>query len=334
MKLILHIGGAKCGSSAIQRYNATHRERLASELGCLIPDATLRMEGPFGGEQISFFEQMRRDKENGAEIVSSRILQLKRYMQVHDLHTLIVSAENLINLGGCEKLFAAVASEFEIEIVLYVRRQDQYFVSAWQQWHLKTYPTAQAYKQARLGIDANWTNMLKPWEQQFKAAKFTVRLFQRDRLVDRDVVADFYDAVGFGRLLAGTKSLEANKSFSEHLGDMACRVQDVFETPHDNAFYEVMAEAIGAKAFKETSGSHVYTLQERQEILGAYEDCNAQLRATYFADLADDIPLFDPPSEKEVVTRTEDEKRAAEIDLLTRAVFGMMRKMRKSDEVA
>ncbi|MEP5198739.1 MAG: hypothetical protein ABJQ66_04925 [Paracoccaceae bacterium] len=334
MKLILHIGGAKCGSSAIQRYNATHRDRLASQYVCLVPDTTLGMEGPFTGEQIFFFEQMRKDKENGVKIVASRMGQLKRYMQQHGLQTLIVSAENLINLGGCEKLFASVASEFDVEIVLYVRRQDQYFVSAWQQWHLKTYASPQAYVDARLGIDANWTNMLRPWEEQFTSAKFNVRIFQRNRLIEQDVVADFYATSGLGGLLEGTQSLVANKSFSEHLGDMACRVQDVFDSPHDNAFYEVMADAIGAQAFKKSSGSHIYTLQEREDILDAYADCNEQLRQKYFPDIAADIPLFDPPTERDVVVKTDEEKSAAEIDLLTRAVFGMLQQLRKRDEAA
>ncbi len=334
MKLILHIGGAKCGSSAIQRYNAVHRDRLAKERGILVPDTALQLKGPFTGEQIFFFERMRRDKNNGAKTVTQRIRQLKRYMHVHSLGTLIISAENLINLGGCEKLFAECAAEFDVEIVCYARRQDQYFASAWQQWHLKTYASPQDYVKARLGLDANWTKMLEPWEKQFDTATFNVRLFQRDMLEDQDIVADFYKTAGLGGLLEGTKSIVANKSFSEHLGDLACRVQDVFDSPHDNVFYEIMADAIGDKAFKQSSGSHVFSFQERQDILGAYDDCNAKLRAKYFPDLDADVPLFKPPTEKDVVVKSEEEKRKAEVDLLTRAVFGLLQQARKMERAS
>lgn len=331
MKLILHIGGAKCGSTAIQNYLKDNRERLSEEKGILIPGTKLVPGEQVTGEQIFFFEQMREDPE-GIEIVERRLSRLHQHMQDAGQTTAIISAENLINPFGFERFFIRAQNFFDIDIVLYARRQDQYFVSAWQQWHLKTYPSLAEYVDARLGLDANWADMLAPWEAALPKARITVRRFQRDKLHGQDVVTDFFETTGLGGLLDGTSSSEKNRSFSESLGEIAARNSDLFTGPHDNEFFNVMFQAIGPAVFKTNKGSFLFTLEERNRILNAYEDSNARLRAAYFGDLDPAEPLFTPPSASEVCAMSEEQKRTAENDLLARGLFNMTKRLRALEE--
>jgi hypothetical protein len=327
MRLILHIGGAKCGSTAIQGSLRDNTDRLAKERGILIPGTTLEPTENVTGEQIFFFERMRTDKEQGLIAVTNRLRRLQSYMRERDLHTLIISAENLVNPGGFEEFFIEAQAYFDIEVILYIRRQDQYFVSAWQQWHLKTFPSLQDYVDTRLGWDANWNQLITPWEQALGAEKITLRRFRRNLLVNQDIASDFFQTMRLGDIYENAAGKTRNKSFNEHLGEVAGRVQDLFEGPHDNTFYDVMQRTIGEKALKPSSGSFLFTLEERRAILAAYEEDNAALKARYFPELGPDEPLFNPPSEKEVLKISEDDKRKAEVDLLARAVYNLANRL-------
>lgn len=332
MRLILHIGGAKCGSSAIQSYLRNGHEALARDQRVLIPGQKLTLDSEMKGEQIFFFEYVRKH-EDGVGIVNRRLRRLHHHMRDKGLDTLIVSAENLINPGGFEKFFVSARDLFEVEVVLYIRRQDQYFISAWQQWHLKTFDTVQDYIAKRLGHDANWNRFLAPWEALFGREAISVRRFQRDHLIGQDIVTDFVDTAGLPGLLPDFKTNLANRSFSEHLGEIANRVRDVFDGPHDNGFYDVMVRLIGESAYKAGSGSMVLTLDERQQILDAYEADNRKLKERYFSDLGDE-PLFDAPKASEEVRLSEEEKRKAEIDLLARGLYNLAKQTHRNGGAA
>ena len=163
MKLVLQIGGAKCGSSAIQNFLRDNAVTMKSS-DILVPSAQLDMTDDIRGEEIDFFASLI-NREDAERIVFDRLNALRAHMQQIGLHTLVVSAENLINPDNFQNLFVNAKDLFDIQIVAYVRRQDDYFASAWQQWHLKIYPSLQAYVDDRLGKDANWAQMLAPWEE-------------------------------------------------------------------------------------------------------------------------------------------------------------------------
>lgn len=328
MRLILHIGGAKCGSTAIQYLLRNNHEKLAKEHGILIPGTRLQVGQDITGEQIFFFERMIADKKDGLSIVQKRLRQLHAYMQHHEMHTLIVSGENLINPAGFETFFVEAQDLFDIEIILYIRRQDQYFVSAWQQWHLKSFDNLQAYVDQRLGHDANWHKFLTPWENTLDKAQITLRRFQRDLLIGQDIKSDFINITGLQDVEWDFGEKDSNMSFNEHLGDIACRIQDVFSGPHDNAFFATMYDAIGPGLFKTGKGSILFSLAERQKIFAAYTEGNANLKAKYFPELSEDELLFVAPSENEVIPMSEDEKRRAEIDLMARAVLNLTQRLK------
>ena len=54
--VILHLGGAKCGSSAIQAYLKQNAMAL-SERGVLVPGTGLNFDTEVTGEQIWYFEE-------------------------------------------------------------------------------------------------------------------------------------------------------------------------------------------------------------------------------------------------------------------------------------
>ena len=317
-RLILHIGGAKCGSSAIQAYLAKNRHALFRNK-VLVPSTKLDMEGDFTGDQIWFFQNIRRneDREN---VLMRRFGGLKRYMDRFGSDTLVVSAENISNNLHYAAEFARVLSEFETHVVFYVRRQDDYLISAWQQWDLKQFPSLEVYIDQKIGKYPDWNERTLPWAEAFGDDRVSVRVFRRDKLVNQNVVDDFIATTGLD--VTDCVALEglSNPSFNEHLGDMLHRIQDVFKSPHDNEPYGTLARLIGPMAFKPDSRSHLFSLEERLRILDAFADSNAALKARFLPELGD-APLFEMPTEDNVREMSEIEKLRAEQDLLLRAVL-------------
>ena len=331
MKLILHIGGAKCGSSAIQKVLSENVDHLRS-VGVLVPGANLDLDSPTLGQQIRWFLTMV-DHSDGPGVVTRRLGRLRNRMSTEGLHTLIVSAENLINQARYADLFADADDIFDdVQIIAYVRRQDDYVVSSWQQWGLKQYPSLEAYLDRRLTKDANWSEMLEPWAHRFGAHRVMVRRFVRSKLSGGDVVEDFFTTMNLPGDSIRRNNRTYNPSFNEHAAELAHRVRDLFKDQDDQSVFRDLRYAIGPALLKNYSGSILLTLEQRRQIVAAYEDCNAALRSKYFADLPDDEPLFPPPTEADVVTVDELERLRAQQDVLTRAIVGLAQRIRGMEQ--
>src|SRR6185295_15303534 len=102
MKLILHIGGGKCGSSAIQGFLQDNDAQLQSA-GVLVPGPQLDLADGERGQQAWFFEKLVA-REDGGQIVFDRLKALGDHMNHRALHTLLISAENLMNPSNYQEL--------------------------------------------------------------------------------------------------------------------------------------------------------------------------------------------------------------------------------------
>ena len=224
MRVVLHIGGAKCGSSAIQACLARNADCLG-ERGVCVPGTALDFGSDVTGEQIWFFENAAVAGDHA--LVANHLTDLVDAARERGFSTVVISAENLCNHATLAPVFADGLSETDTRIVFYVRRQDDFLISSWQQWNLKRYPSLEAFLEARAGKDARWFSMIEPWAEAFGDDRISVRPFVRSRLVDGDVVTDFFRAAGIPQ--DGLKPLarDANPSFDESLARLAHRVRDV-----------------------------------------------------------------------------------------------------------
>jgi len=327
-RLILHIGGGKCGSSAIQDYLAANHAKMMQN-GVLTPDQTLGTKGPFKSEQIFFFENLDLT-HNATEVLREKFANLLGFMNKKGQHTLIVSAENLSQLSFVPAVLARVVLSIfdDVRVVFYVRRQDDYMISAWQQWGLKTYRDIITYIDEEARPMADWAALLAPWEAAFGPDRLIVRPFQRNRMVDGDVVEDFLSVLNLPHKGCIPLSKLSNRSFDEHLGDMAHRIRDVFDGPHDNRMYDVMVRVLGDPIFKTQSGSHLLTLSDRLKILEQYATGNEEIKERYLPELGDE-PLFKPPTAKDVITLDDIDKLRGENEVLLRMFYVLTAKFEK-----
>lgn len=325
-KLYIHIGAGKCGSTAIQHFLWRNAAKLA-EMGVLIPSTDLTVDGNEFGNQIWFFQHLlKKEPQDGRDIVCKRLKALREHMDRSGLHTMVISAENLSNPIGFETLLAGCDDLFDVNIVLYIRRQDDFLLSAWQQWGVKISGSFDAwlledtYLKGRC-LWADWNSYLQPWEKMFGREKIVLRRFAREKLIGGEVVNDFFTSCG---LLSDDLEIgrpEANPSFNDSITRLAYDARDLFTGMHDNRLYEMFQQFGGSSVYKNHKGSSLISLEKRLEILETYEEGNARLKRDYFS--SDPGPLFDPPSEKDVCHITDKQIVDEKIAILTRTLFGL-----------
>ena len=325
-ELVLHIGGAKCGSSAIQAFLRQNAGALRDR-GIALPGKMLDFSSEVTGEQIWAFE----DAAVGGDTegLSVRLSRLFDEAGEGGCDRVILSAENICNHPTLAHAVARARGNRPVKVVFYVRRQDDFLISGWQQWHLKMFPSVEAFLADRVGRVGCWYSMITPWADVFGDANVVVRPFVRDQLKDRDVVADFCEAAGLDSQGLEPLRRQANPSFDEALARLAHRVQDVFEGQHDNRFYEVMVRLLGQDALKQGSASSLLSLDTRRRVLQRYAEENEALKARFMPEAAPG-PLFQPPTPADVLDISDTAKRDDDIAMLTRAVYALATKLEKA----
>lgn len=286
--IIFHIGGAKCGSSAIQTAMARNATALA-EQGVIVATQNLGQSDAITGEQIRYFETL----FNGGEALADFASAIDRaWDATPNARALVLSAENLSNPYVDPVLLARLAERYRIEVVLYIRRQDEYFSSAWQQWGVKQYRDVWSFVLAEVPWRVNWQNIIESWMQLVPAERLHVRLFERDHLVGRDVVTDFYSVLG----VDGTEFVTAldlvNPTFNLGVGYLASAVADSFAGANDNTVYQMVHNLTGDRHLKRPT-DRLFSAAQQRAILAHYTSSNRWVRNQFFAELDRD-ELFAP----------------------------------------
>jgi hypothetical protein len=201
MKLIVHIGAGKTGSSSIQDALLGSESALLQKgifYTGLMMDKAPRLEGCewqfHGGSDIFFDNEDREHKTEQMHTILSREVDRARE---NGIHTIIWSNEWLF--GRHTTVFPALAklakahSDLKIEVLCYVRRHDKWARSAYTQWGMKhkTYPgKIRGFHEWIKGRNFAYTDSIKPWIERFPRA---VEIANYDATLN--IVEDFFKRI-------------------------------------------------------------------------------------------------------------------------------------------
>lgn len=171
--LYLHIGTGKTGSTSIQK---TFR--------------ALRSE--------SFYFQDNTKAGISVKNIDQFILRINK----DGCHHLIYSHEWLFQVGNSflKKFSQKLNSIFDVRVLLYIRRQDEFVVSAYQQ-DAKRQAGKTEHGSISLPLNyntrrINYYEISSRWAKYFGRDKLTIRVFSRETLKEGCVVKDFASIVG------------------------------------------------------------------------------------------------------------------------------------------
>jgi len=212
VKLFLHIGYPKTGTSAIQAFLVKNKEQLKKQ-GCLYPQTGRLGHAHYG---VSSAFGLGRHSAADASITPAKIQALlDSELKQSDCTSLILSSENFI-LSKNPKVIGDTFSDFDIHPIVYLRRHDDWFESAYNQsvrmvqnppWGT----TIEGFVQLQINRKAlpfDYYELLKLWDASFPGGRLIVRPFEKEQNKP-DIFADFLNAI----------DLSMNPGFETHLGN-------------------------------------------------------------------------------------------------------------------
>lgn len=197
---IIHMGAAKTGSSTLQEFFHLNRERLR-DAGVFYPRSPGAKQHGLLAE--SCIDPAREPVCEGVERRNREFREAFAHEMASDtagMDHLLVSSElfhaRLWNVGEIERLKALLdpwCSSWRI--VFYMRRQDRYATSL-HSTYLRRGGESDAILDVLNPHHFDYGGILAMWSGVFGSEAMVPRVFERDALVDGDIVADFIEASG------------------------------------------------------------------------------------------------------------------------------------------
>lgn len=211
--LILHIGTKKTGSTSIQTSLRKNAGNLG-KIGIHVPERF----GQFEAKRL--VNMIREAPAKGLDESEMEAFHREVDQRFDDgTRMTVLSSESLVDLG--EASIARLRQELgrifdDIRVVLYIRRQDLCATS-----HYSTAIAGGGVSKAlisdRLGRtrrSLDYLTLTTEWGRQFGEDNLDVRTYERDHLIEGDVVADFFAAIGVADGIALKVSAPTNVALS------------------------------------------------------------------------------------------------------------------------
>lgn len=296
--LFLHIGTNKTGTSVIQNYLNSQREALA-QAGLLYPQAGCAGEAHYLLSDALNFTHKKLEYDTRCAMQRKIYDALTVEIAHFSPQCVVMSSENFVLERDIQPVIGFF-SEFDLRIVVYIRRHDTWWPSAYNQavrhvkspkwgWGLEEFVTWQRKVNPRYG---DWRYLIDRWASVVGKERIVVRPYETQQNRP-NIVADFLRTIGYPSLApidvpVVNKSLD---SFRLRMIDIAQRADLDDETRRRIIEYTLRHPPMG-KLF---NGPVAY----RRKLVERYAEDYAYIAREYLGR-TDGILFYDPlPNDKE-----------------------------------
>jgi hypothetical protein len=287
-KAIIHIGGHKTGSTAIQAFCVLNAKRL-EQLEIIYPLELLSHPGKVWGQghhglvnlfmdATTFWKSFNlRPKKMKDEDIVAYLKSLPREKNI------LLSTENLVWLDkkSINALKECLAG-FDVHVVLYVRRQDNALQALYQTVVTSIGETRQFndYVDNVVRSLFEYDRIAEDWQSVFGAGKLVVRVYESDQLYQRDAVLDFMHVLE-NILQTKIDSSDWNRNIGAINRGLPAHITGLIGY-HNNFFSKKLTvRAIRLMArllYKNSRGSYdIIRPSQRRELLESFAESNEKL---------------------------------------------------------
>lgn len=289
LRIIVHTGASKTGSTYLQNHLERNRPALLRR-GIWYPEVGLFWQRPRPHKQAGhsgFLAAMRKGNaklvnhlENGLSILGSNV------------HTIILSSEAFF-LNEDAPSLRKYLSAFPVVMSIYLRRQDDWANSQYCEFVAggalgRTAQTVEEWLGNPITVKRlNYESYLERWRAAVGIENMLVRPYERDRLVNQDLLSDFAANFDLPQLLdlPRPQDVEANIfPFDEGQVELM-REYNTLPFSHSDAyltFVEAVTRGIaGLEGQSGGKGVNLLTEEQRRTILAEYADMNKRIARRY-----------------------------------------------------
>ena len=304
MKVLVHIGTEKTGTTSIQQYLHLNRGKLrkagyhfnqsagdhnnrAFPAYCIADE---KFDDFFQGQGISTLSEKQQFKRIFIEQFEAELEGLPK-----NIHTVIVSSEHfhssITNEEEMDNVYNLLSRYFdEIKIVCYLREQVATCVSYYST-HLMNGGTQsfdEFLKRCKPKIYYfNYSTMLANWERCFGFESLEVSLFSKDHLLNRDLLDDFTAKIDSSLVGNLDKEVELENQSLRPAGQVLERIVNLVfpvrsEIPEVAAIRHKCKNAI---AISMKGRGQQPDLETWQRLYDSFIECNEDVREKFFPQL-------------------------------------------------
>lgn len=198
----IHIGMNKTGSTALQAWFLEHRKVLASDYGLLYPQCGFERGAHYGLSDMLGFAHV--INKQTFTFPSYTLFRQRLSLEAHKVkcRSICFSSENFV-INRDPAVVKALFKKYQCKIVVYLRRHDSWFESAYRQTvkmvrNPQYPPGVNAFIQRTCNRAINYTNyriLLDKWANVFGLDNIIVRPYEREQ-IPLGIVPDFLETIG------------------------------------------------------------------------------------------------------------------------------------------
>ncbi len=226
MKIYLHIGTEKTGTTSIQEFMARNKNKLLNR-GILYSDIIGFPNNTKLSVALQDSSKVDDSRVYSGITTKGKILNLRENL-LHKLEDEIKTTNPNIFVISSEHLSSRLTQQDEIErlcsflkklsnditVIIYLRRQDKFFESLYSTAIKKGHVADFHFpNKGREREDFHYWHLLKKWEKSFGSENIKIRIFDKKKLINNDVVDDFIQTINIPIQQGQNKNKEENISF-------------------------------------------------------------------------------------------------------------------------
>ena len=196
-------------------------------------------------------------------------------------NTILISAENLSQQRSI-KIHEILASHFDKRnILLYIRRQDKWLVSSWQQWaHKRGKTLRECIDNSLNSHQPDFLALAKMFEEIYGLDSLTVIPLHKKAFMEGNLIADFC----YRTQLSISDRVERyeNKSLNPYLCDILARISHIYRDHNDNSLKELLTSYIDKNEILVSNDKKILNEEQKIRILKHFENDNRILHHKYF----------------------------------------------------
>ena len=177
-----------------------------------------------------------------------------------------------------------MVNDFEVKIIVYLRRQDQYIESMYtQRIHEGITASFEEFKKHYGIYDLAWNDLLTPYVDLFGRNNIIIRPYEKRQLKDGNAITDFFDLIGIPAdkiVYIKRKSLAkiTNSGYSRAALEVARHMNSILG--EDERIR--MRLLLQATNFKKPFENYTFFSQvERRKLIEHYQDSNLKIAETF-----------------------------------------------------